>query len=158
MRLMFPPMENGWHGGPPASKSTSSVMDDQSNVRTSPSYNGQSATRGKLFFWFSRIVSHAHLSHSTTASGLKPARLTPIASPPAPAYSSTAFINYLSDFLKRYSIQLRISLKHVLGFSAIGHWQYHLSGTPRKLDAPPAFIVAQILSSLQEAVFKFRSI
>ena len=41
---------------------------------------------------FSLIVSHAHLSHSITASGSKPDKPRPSPNPPAPANSSTDFI------------------------------------------------------------------
>ncbi len=92
--LCLPPIENGWQGGPPASRSISLPMASQSNSLTSPSWTFQPATSGYPQALFSRIVSHAHLSHSTTACGSKPARWTPIASPPAPAYSSTHFIRF----------------------------------------------------------------
>ncbi len=84
----FPPREKGWQGGPPETSETRPSWTRKSISRTSPSASGQFETYAVPRAWLSRIVSQQYLSHSTTVSGTKPARLTPKPRPPAPANNS----------------------------------------------------------------------
>src|SRR5699024_1990075 len=86
-----PPSENGWHGGPPVTRSVLSAPGTvlQSMERTSPSITLRFCTNGKPLAAFSRMLWHAHLFHSAAAMWLTPASDDPSSSPPPPANSST---------------------------------------------------------------------
>lgn len=88
MPRALPPMLNGWHGGPPATRS----MDPKSENRTSrasPLVTCQCLMPGMLSrSAFATSVSHAGWFHSMSASWSNPARCEPRASPPAPVKSS----------------------------------------------------------------------
>src|SRR5580704_7732660 len=90
--LCFPPIENGWHGTPPASRSTGPLIKLKSNPLTSHSCTGHACMDSTFLAWFSLSVLQAERSRSTTAECSKPALATPSARPPAPLKSSTLCI------------------------------------------------------------------
>ena len=78
----LPAYEKGWHGNPPASRSTFPRRCLKSNPCTSPAFTGQ---RGL----FSCRVLQAIASTSFSSTWVKPAFSSPRANPPAPLNSST---------------------------------------------------------------------